>query len=244
MKTVYIPKGETVNYESLETEHLVVDGCLKAAYAIHAKDISGSGMIFAGKISADSICADELEAASIICKRLIAKRVETPELFATESAAVTNFLSVAYVETEKLTVAGSDVSNVKAAEVIHLKEKKRSLFGTLLASLLRSFWTMLTAPDDPAAEEESEVAMDADYEPVEDEAEQQMKTYIAEEVQRILHQRENDTQDEDDFELRRVVTSFQFLREHGYTLKVLPGTPEENAPVFHYEPETAMHPAA
>ena len=31
MKTVYIPKGETVNYDSLETEHLVVDGCLKAA---------------------------------------------------------------------------------------------------------------------------------------------------------------------------------------------------------------------
>ena len=86
--------------------------------------------------------------------------------------------------------------------------------------------------------------MDADYEPVEDEAEQQMKAYIAEEVQRILHQRENDTQDEDDFELRRVVTSFQFLREHGYTLKVLPGTPEENAPVFHYESETALHPAA
>lgn len=26
MKTVYIPKGETVHYESLTTEHLVVHG--------------------------------------------------------------------------------------------------------------------------------------------------------------------------------------------------------------------------
>lgn len=26
MKTVYIPKGETVHYESLATEHLVVHG--------------------------------------------------------------------------------------------------------------------------------------------------------------------------------------------------------------------------
>lgn len=29
MKTVYIPKGETVSYETLETDRLVVKGCLK-----------------------------------------------------------------------------------------------------------------------------------------------------------------------------------------------------------------------
>ena len=29
MKTVYIPKGETVHYESLATEHLVVHGRLR-----------------------------------------------------------------------------------------------------------------------------------------------------------------------------------------------------------------------
>ena len=29
MKTVYIPAGEAVKYESLVTENLVVDGCLK-----------------------------------------------------------------------------------------------------------------------------------------------------------------------------------------------------------------------
>lgn len=29
MKTVYIPKGETVRYETLETDRLVVKGCLK-----------------------------------------------------------------------------------------------------------------------------------------------------------------------------------------------------------------------
>ena len=30
MKTVYIPKGETVHYESLATEHLVVHGDRKS----------------------------------------------------------------------------------------------------------------------------------------------------------------------------------------------------------------------
>ena len=29
MKTVYIPKGETVRYETLTTDRLVVKGCLK-----------------------------------------------------------------------------------------------------------------------------------------------------------------------------------------------------------------------
>ena len=52
MKTVYIPKGETVRYETLETDRLVVKGCLKVTYGIKAKTISGGGMITAGTMSA------------------------------------------------------------------------------------------------------------------------------------------------------------------------------------------------
>ena len=37
MKTVYIPKGETVHYESLTTEHLVVHGRLHVTYGIKAQ---------------------------------------------------------------------------------------------------------------------------------------------------------------------------------------------------------------
>ena len=127
MKTVYIPKGETVSYEMLETEHLVVKGCLKVAYGIKARTISGNGVIIAGTVSADDIRVDDLEAASVTCQRLIAKRVQTPELFAFESAAVSCFLSSAYVATGKLTVALSEIDEVKADEVIHLKPRKRSL---------------------------------------------------------------------------------------------------------------------
>ena len=63
MKTVYIPKGETVSYETLETERLVVKGCLKVPYGIKAKTISGSGVIIASTVSADDIRVDDLEAA-------------------------------------------------------------------------------------------------------------------------------------------------------------------------------------
>ena len=214
MKTVYIPKGETVRYETLETDRLVVKGCLKVTYGIKARTISGGGMITAGTVSADDIRVDDLEAASVTCQRLIAKRVQTPELFAFESAAVSCFLSSAFVATGKLTVALSEIDEVKADEVIHLKPKKRSLFRLLLASALRSFWTSLTAR--PVKRE----VMDADFEPV---------------------KKDEEPVDE---ELNRIVGMFKLARESGYTLKIIPGTPEKNAPVFGTGSGTDIRPAA
>ena len=212
MKTVYIPKGETVSYETLETDRLVVKGCLKVAYGVKARTISGNGIITAGTVSADDIRVDDLEAASVTCQRLIAKRVQTPELFAFESAAVSCFLSSAYVATGKFTVALSEIDEVKADEVIHLKPRKRSLFRLLLVSALRSFWTSLTArPQKPEV-------IDADFTPVKDESE--------------------------DEELNRFVGMFKLARESGFTLKIIPGTPEENAPVFNRETGKIIRPAA
>lgn len=150
MKTVYIPKGETVHYESLTTEHLVVHGRLHVTYGVKAQSITGSGVIDAGSINADTVCIDDVESGTVICKRLIAKRVQAPEVFASESAAVSCFLSAAYVETGKLTAAISEVDEVVAQEVVNLTPKKRTLFGTLFASMLRSFWTALTAPGQKA----------------------------------------------------------------------------------------------
>ena len=214
MKTVYIPKGETVRYETLATDRLVVKGCLKVTYGIKARTISGGGMITAGTVSADDIRVDDLEAASVTCQRLIAKRVQTPELFAFESAAVSCFLSSAFVATGKLTVALSEIDEVKADEVIHLKPKKRSLFRLLLVSALRSFWTSLTAR--PVKRE----VMDVDFEPV---------------------KKDEEPVDE---ELNRFIGMFKLARESGYTLKIIPGTPEENAPVFNRETEQPFRPAA
>lgn len=104
MKTIYIPKGETIRYESLATEHLVVHGCLQVSCGITAKTITGYGTVHAGTVNADVIRVDDMDAGSIVCKRLLAKRVQSPEVFASESAAVSCFLSAAYVETGKLTV--------------------------------------------------------------------------------------------------------------------------------------------
>lgn len=159
MKTVYIPKGETVTYEALTTERLVVDGCLKVARDLKAKIISGSGFIEADMVSADDIRMDDLNAARVVCRRLIAKRVDTSELFASESAAVSCLLSAGFVKTKRLAVALSDIDKVQADEVVNLKQKKRGLFRFLLASTLCSLRIRLTTPKD---------VIDADYEQAED----------------------------------------------------------------------------
>ena len=157
MKTVYIPKGETVSYENLTTECLVVEGCLKVSCDLKAKKIIGSGFIEAGRVSAGDIRADDLECASVACARLIAKRVETSELFASESAAVSCLLSADYVKAGRLFVGLSDVDEMQADEIINLRQTKRSLLRFLLVSSLRSWWTRFTAPAEDAVDAEYEV---------------------------------------------------------------------------------------
>jgi len=208
MKTIYIPRGETVSYENLVTDRIVVKGCLKVLDDIKAKSITGGGVIYAGTVSADDIRVDDLETSAVTCRRLIAKRVQAPTLIASDSAAVSCYLAASYVETGKLTVAASEVSEAKADEIVHLTPKKRSLFGLLLVSALRSLWTWLTAPADQ--DEQRPAAERPEHKPAEKSPEAK------------------------DPELARMIEMFNFLRESGYTLRILPGTPEENAPTFDF----------
>lgn len=243
MKTVYIPRGESVHYESLVTEHLVVHGHLHVTYGIKAKSITGKGVINAGTVDADTVCIDDVEAASVICKRLISKRVQSPEVFVSESAAVSTFLSAAYVETGKLTVTISEIDVVEAQEVVNLKPKKRSLLGTLLASALRSFWTALTVRGERAE------VMDAEFTPVQEKtADAAQEAPVAEQsapVQASADASEPEQEPEVvDEELNRIIGLFKLSREQGYTLKLIPGTPEENAPVFDFAAERIIRPAA
>ena len=215
MKTVYIPKGETVHYESLATEHLVVHGRLHVTYGVKAQSITGSGVIDAGSINADTVCIDDVESGTVICKRLIAKRVQAPEVFASESAAVSCFLSAAYVETGKLTAAISEVDEVVAQEVVNLTPKKRTLFGTLFASMLRSFWMALTVPGQKAEVLDAEFvpAQEGHTETVQNEgsAEFSASDQSAPEVE----EKQEETVDE---ELNRIVGLFKLSREQGYTV--------------------------
>ena len=246
MKTIYIPKGETVQYEVLSADRLVVRGCLRVAGDIRARSICGGGIIHAGSVHADVIRADEVESAEVVCRRLIAKRVQTPTLIASDWAVVSCFLSASYVETGKLTVAASEIDQMKAGEVINLSPKKRGMLRTLLAAWLHAFWGTLTAPKAKRERTRKGKRVKASQKKQEELDYAQVFFY---EFLRVMEQERAGRDsaapsEEDDFELKRLVSMFKLLREKGYTLRILPGTPEENAPVFDPETETILRPAA
>ena len=220
MKTMCIPKGQALNYDSLETEHLVVNGVLNVAHGLRARTISGDGLILAGTISADDVRVREIEAASVYCLRLAARRVQAAEVFASESAAVSCYLCADYVAADRLTVALHEGGKIDAHEIIVLTPKKRSLFRLLLVSALRALWVSKIRPFF-----EGEV-LDAEYRQV-----QEDPSAGKADAPR-------------DVELERVVSIFKLLRSSGYTLKIIPGTPEENAPRFDFPVEQAHRPAA
>ena len=134
------------------------------------------------------------------------------------------------------------LDEVKAEEVVNLTPKKRTLFGTLLASLLRSFWTALTVH----GQKEPTVMTDAcEAVPEGVTGSAREETQEPEAEQAAPREEESAVEPEAvDEELNRIVAIFKLAREQGYTLKLIPGTPEENAPVFDFENERILRPAA
>lgn len=251
MKALIIPKGETRTYESLVIDNIVVSGHLNVVNGIKAKNITGHGVITAGSVSADVVAADEVETESVVCKRFLAKRATAAEVFASESAAVSCFLSAAYVETGKLTVAAHEIGELKAGEVVQLTPRKRGLLLTLIASMLLSLWLTVKSA---AAEKLSALVTEHEDEDDSPEAAPEqagvdpaVREMIAKTVREVMDERRVDAADAidpDDFELKRVIGMFQLLRKQGYTLRVVPGTPEENAPVYDFEKKGQSRPAA
>lgn len=162
MKKLYIPKGETRHYESVESGNIVVEGCLKVDGTVKARHISGHGVIAAGAVSARTVTAMDLEAAHIVAEKLAAERVCAVEVHVSGPAAVSCRLEAQLVEAGKLTVAGCEIGELRCDDVVNLPEKPRSLLGTLLASFLRGLWCswFCRAPGDG-----KEQAMDADWTP-------------------------------------------------------------------------------
>ena len=247
MKTVYIPAGATCNYETLVTDNVIVHGHLHVTNGLKAKHISGRGFLTAGEVSADVVNVTELECGTVICRRLLAQRVSVNEAMISESAAVSRFFSANYVKAPCLTVAVSEIGEADVDQIVHLTPKPRGMILTLLLFMLRTFWLRLTASRPQGRFEKPRTEAE---EPSDTPEDTEMKANIAKVVQEVLAQQAaekaacaNNTDDVDDFELQRMISTFKLLRDKGYTLRVVPGTPEENAPVFDFAAEN-MQPAA
>ena len=129
---------------------------------------------------------------------------------------------------------------------MHLTSKPRGMLLTLLLSMLRTFWLRLTASRSRGKFEKPRTKAPKD-ETADTPEDTELKANIAKVVQEVLAQQAAEkaacADDVNDFELQRMIGTFKLLRSKGYTLRILPGTPEENAPVFDFAAES-IQPAA
>ena len=97
MKNLYIPKGETVHYETLFCPHIVNDGVLQVSGSICADTITGSGMIDANTVSARHISAMNVDCLSLMAETLTAERVTAVEVIVSGAATISCCLDAEYV---------------------------------------------------------------------------------------------------------------------------------------------------
>lgn len=250
MKKLYIPKGETRHYESVESGNIVVEGCLRVDGTVKARHISGRGVIEAGAVSARTVTAMDVEAAHIVAEKLTAERVCAAEVHISGAALVSCRLEAQLVEVGKLTVAGCEIGELRCDDVVNLPAKHRSLLGTLLASFLRSLWSswFCRTPKDG-----KDQAMDAEWKPQsggEQPASQPIPETPAEQGSQPAP--ENNVtafgsayQDlEDDFEFKRLAGLYRLNKGRGFYLRLFPLEAAAEQPSEAPIPGEAVWPAA
>ena len=140
MKNLYIPKGKTLHYETLHCQNIVNDGTLIVDDTLHARTITGKGILDVGTVSARHVAAMDIECATMTAETLTAERVCAAEIVLSGSAVVSCYLEAEYVEVPKLTMAKHNIGSLKANDVVTLSEKKRGIVGTLAAGFFRRLW--------------------------------------------------------------------------------------------------------
>ena len=140
MKNLYLPKGKTLHYETLYCQNIVNDGTLIVDGTLHARSISGKGILKAGTVSVRHVAEMDIECATMNGETMAAERVCAAEIVLAGSATVSCYLEAEYVEVPKLTMAKHNIGTLKADDVITLPEKKRGIVGTLVAGFFRRLW--------------------------------------------------------------------------------------------------------
>lgn len=137
MKRIYVPKGETVTYDNLNTGNAVVKGILIVKGLFTATHIQGKGKVQAEEIQCDTIEVDTVQADIVTARKVVGKKLFIRDCRATDAVMAVDFIESIRVMTKKLYMSLSSISECEADEIIILKQKNRGLFRMLIASKLR-----------------------------------------------------------------------------------------------------------
>lgn len=214
MKNLYIPKGKTLRYESLSCQDIVNDGTLIVENKIRARHISGQGVVSAGAVSCRSLAASDISAAYITTGKLAAERVCASEVKVSGAAVVSCCLEAAYVVAPKLTVALSEIGEMDVKDVVNLTDKRRSIFGAMLAGFFRRLWLSLT----------HHIPVDAKCAPEQLEHDPLMGFTDAEGMKKVSELLNIDPNADlwQDFEFKRLAALYRLLKPEGYALRLVP----------------------
>lgn len=140
MKKVFIPKGETVTYDQLNTLSIVVKGTLIVRGKLTASFIQGGGRVEAEEIQCDTMEVGTAQAEILTARKVVGKKLFIRDLVATDAVMATDFIESLHVLTKSLFITLSSISQCDAEEIIMLSQKKRGLLGMLFAAKIRSGW--------------------------------------------------------------------------------------------------------
>jgi len=221
MKNLYIPKGKTLHYETLYCQNIVNDGTLIVDGTLHARSISGKGILKAGTVSVRHVAEMDIECATMNGETMAAERVCAAEIVLSGSATVSCYLEAEYVEVPKLTMAKHNIGTLKADDVITLPEKKRGIVGTLVAGFFRRLWLSVIhriPVDAPYVQVAAPAPESTDTEQEQPKPER-AGTYSGDFQSQPVPQ-PMDLDLEEDFEFKRLKAMYRLLKDCGYTLRI------------------------
>ena len=225
-KVMYVSKDQEVELDNLYCENLIVCGALRVNGMLVAKHIrSTNGYISANGITAKTIVGYRIDACNIEVDKMIAEHVTALEIRATQSMAVSSYISADYVKAGKITLADSDIGNLYSDDVTYLPVKSRSLLGTLFTSFMRSVWFWLIGAGyefyedaDTDAEEISETAECCD-------AKEELGLQPNDEI--VSEPVDDDLSN--DAEFQRIKQSYLLAKDAGFSIQIVPKETQTDA---------------
>ena len=138
MKTLYVPKGETFEYERLYVPNVIVDGVLIVHHYMYISKIMGKGFIKAEKMVCDELLADSVEAKEIVAGSVTVRKLFADKCTVNGKIVVTDY--AAYENMKALEFVGTfeDIDRLEAGSVIHVRRRQnRGILSVLFFAWCR-----------------------------------------------------------------------------------------------------------
>ena len=137
MKTLYVPKGETFEYERLYVPNVIVDGVLIVHHYMYISKIMGKGFIKAEKMVCDELLADSVEAKEIVAGCVTVRKLFADKCTVNGKIVVTDYAACQNMKALEFVGTFEDIDRLEAGSIIHVKRRQRGILSMLFSAWCR-----------------------------------------------------------------------------------------------------------